>query len=190
MACGVDEPPVARLLYAAVKGQERPDRVVAALLGPAVRDMREMGARELVFLGWSPWLARSLKRLRFEMRTRVITYSRRAGPPPATGNLDVCVRPALAADVDALVELDRVAFEPLWRYSANMHRRLVGSAAHCTIAEQNGIPIGYQTGDMSRDRGHIIRLAVHPDYQKQGVGTRLLADAIEFLRPVGSGAFW
>jgi len=182
MGCGMDEPPVARILIVAIGRRVPPRTVVPALLESHARDMRAQGATQLAFLGWAPWLAHSLEALGFETRTTVVTYSRRRDAVLEQGNRDVLVRPAVAADVDVLVELDRVAFEPLWRYSAEIHRRLLGSATHCTIAELAGVPIGYQIGDISGEQGHIIRLAVHREWQGRGVGMRLLADVIEFFQ--------
>jgi len=183
LGCRMDDPPIARLLFAAVERRQLPREVIAALLEPNEQELHDAGAEELVFVGWAPWLTRSLEMAGFVLRTTVITYQRPGGVLTEQGNPDVHLRPALSADVDTLVELDRAAFEPMWRYSAGMHCRLIGSAAHCTIAERDGIPIGYQTGDISDDHGYIIRLAVHPDWQRQGVGTRLLVNAIQFFHP-------
>jgi len=183
LGCGKDDLPIARLLFAAVDQRERPREVIASLLEPNERELRDGGAAELVFVGWAPWLARCLRAAGFALRTTVLTYQRLGDALPETGNQDVHLRPAVDADVDVLVDLDQAAFAPMWRYSAGIHRRLIGSAAYCTIAEHDGTPIGYQTSDISADHGYIIRLAVHPDWQGQGVGTRLLVAAIQFFHP-------
>ena len=182
LGCGMDHPPIARLLYAAVGGWGRPREIIAALLEPTERDMRRAGAGELFFLGLAPWLARNLEFAGFTTHTAVVSYQRWEWDLPATGNALVHIRPASLADASILSRLDDATFEPMWRYETEMHRRVIARAAHCVIGELHGRPVAYLTSNIQYGAGQIIRLVVHPAWQGQGIGTRLLAEAIEFFR--------
>lgn len=185
LGCCLDRPSVASLQYAAVDSRERPRRVIGALLPPSESHMQQEGATELTFVGWAPWLADCLETLGFVLRTTVISYQRWGWEAPASGNPSVDLRPATAADADRLADLDAAAFDPMWRYARSMHSRLIRDVAHCVIAESAGAAVGYGASDVLRSQGHIIRLAVHPTRQGQGVGTRILSDAIRFFRERG-----
>lgn len=182
MGCGLDRPPVASLLYAAVGGRALPSRVVAALLEPYEHDLRQAGATELTFVGLAPWLARSLEKAGFHLRTTVISYERLGWEIPFTGNTRVSVRPAHVADAERLAELDQAAFEPMWRYPAPKHAEMIRRQFYVLIAELESEVVGYQSSEIWGEQGQIVRLAVHPSRQRRGIGTRLLAEAIRFFR--------
>ena len=41
---------------------------------------------------------------------------------------------------------------------------------------------GYCYGSLEEGHGHLIRMAVHPAWQGQGVGSRLVAEAMRFFQ--------
>ena len=182
MGCWLDRPPVASLLYVAVRGKVLPSRVIAALLEPHEQDLRQAGATELTFVGLAPWLASSLEKAGFRLRTTVISYERQGWEIPYIGNARVSVRPAHMADAERLAELDRAAFEPMWRYPAAKHAEMIHRLFHVLVAELESEVVGYQSSEIWGEQGQIVRLAVHPSRQRQGIGTRLLAEAIRFFR--------
>jgi len=53
------------------------------------------------------------------------------------------------------------------------------------VAELDGVVVGYQFSNLMGDEGYLARVAVHPDYQGRGIGTRLVAEAIAFLKKEG-----
>jgi len=45
--------------------------------------------------------------------------------------------------------------------------------------------VGYQFNDLDGEHGHLTRIAVHPNFQGQGIGVRLMAEAMDFFQAVG-----
>jgi ribosomal-protein-alanine N-acetyltransferase len=124
------------------------------------------------------WIRRLLERAGFHHRTRVISYEMPLQTPPTRGNRRATIRPATAADLPAVAQLDRAAFGPLWAYHEQVFRAVLGEVAYFQAAELDGEVAGYiLCTTYQRDRVHIVRLAVAPHRQGQGVGARLLADA-------------
>ena len=185
LGCALDRPPVASLVYAAVDGRQRPTEVIQRLLEPHLADLRRAGVAELTFVGLAPWLARCLEGAGFVTRTTVISYQWTGGEDLPEGNAGVRLRRATPLDLEDLVALDRLAFEPMWRYSPRLHRRLYERAACMLVADVDGRAVGYQAGSFVCGQGQIIRLAVHPDWRGQGIGTRLLREALRFFRARG-----
>ena len=54
------------------------------------------------------------------------------------------------------------------------------------VAENDGKLVGGVLGGWDLWRGHIYRLAVLPDYQRQGIATRLLSEIEQRLRARGA----
>jgi len=186
MGCLLDRPPVASIVYAALDRTAAPAIAVPALADANAGDMAAAGAEELVFIGMAPWLAGGLRRAGFVDRTTVISYQRWGFKVATQGNPEVTLRRAEPADAAVLAGLDALAFEPMWRYPVALHRRLIERLPHVQVAEWDGEPVGYETCDVSGGRGQIIRIVVHPDRQRSGVGSRLVADAIAFFRRAGA----
>ena len=49
------------------------------------------------------------------------------------------------------------------------------------VAELNGQVVGYQFNTIDADAGYLVRIAVHPSVNGQGIGARLMTEAIKFF---------
>jgi ribosomal-protein-alanine N-acetyltransferase len=63
---------------------------------------------------------------------------------------------------------------------------LLVTSGHSTIAERSGKAVGYAITDVLGDTGFVVRVAVHPNAQGQGIGSGLLADALNHCRAAGA----
>jgi len=159
-----------------------PDTVGVALLHELERSLAERGVTWIGYmdeyrLGWA---RRLLERAGYHFHTRVVSYETPLHTPPTAGNAAVTVRPATAADLPAVAQVDAAAFGPLWAYREQVLCAVYGEVAYFEVAEHAGEVVGYILCTVyQRDRVHIVRLAVAPHAQRQGVGARLLAEAYD-----------
>ena len=82
-------------------------------------------------------------------------------------------------DVRALVQLDRRCFKPIDAYAWYEFLNLcVWPGLIALKAVQDDRIVGFIAGDPRRHEGHtiIVTIAVHPDYQRRGIGERLLRE--------------
>ncbi|BFH65648.1 GNAT family N-acetyltransferase [Paenibacillus azoreducens] len=84
-------------------------------------------------------------------------------------------------DIDALVWTERTAPEPVCWPSREDFLQHCPPASQL-VAEVDGIVCGYvgfryPTGIAGNDHVYEIHIAVHPAYQRRGIGTRLLSEA-------------
>lgn len=153
------------------------------LLSPTLDRLRAQGVASLTYIGNDRWLTVPLQHdWDFTIQDIVVTYAKRDLSIPAWGNQQVHVRPAHPGDFPALVALDEAAFEPLWRNPSETFAHALENLPYFVVAEWAGQPVGYLFSSQQGDKGHLNRIAVHPSYQGRGIGTRLLAEAIEFFR--------
>ena len=89
-----------------------------------------------------------------------------------------------ASDLDELVELERQCFAYHWtreQFLLGLERgvfRLLG-------LRSDGRLSAYMAFSLIADEMEILNLAVHPDFRRQGLGTRLLERAFEICRKSG-----
>ena len=94
---------------------------------------------------------------------------------PATDTVSVSA--ASPADLAPLASMDSLAFEPLWHCSARELGELL-LRGPLLIARINATMAGYLSLLLERGVATIARLAVHPQYQGQGIGKRLLIEGL------------
>jgi ribosomal-protein-alanine N-acetyltransferase len=87
--------------------------------------------------------------------------------------------PATWRDVRVLIQLDRRCFKPIDAYAWYEFLGLCvwpGVIALKALVEDE--LVGFVAGDPRRHEGHtiIVTIAVHPDYQRRGIGERLLRE--------------
>ena len=165
------------------------DVVLDTLLLPLSDALRLQGVPALACLAWAEWLAEQLPGRGFAPMAHIVTLRKNRGTAPAlTLAHRVLVREARPADLDAVAVTDHAAFEPDWRYGRGTFDRMLRSPARFVVAEREGGPVGYAFGDALGLQAHIVRLAVHPAHQKQGIGAQLLADLVSHWRTQGVNA--
>lgn len=174
--------PAASLSAVAVADREQVENVWQALWPAAERYLAGHGVQSLHYVGEAPWLLRILGDHGFRQATTLVSYEKILDASPLLpASSRAHVRPVRPADLDAVVEIDAASFPQLWRYPRAMLEALQ-PAAHFTVAELDRRLVGYQVSTQEGSEGQIVRLAVLPEYRRQGVASRLVADALATFR--------
>ncbi|ALB64893.1 putative acetyltransferase [Cronobacter condimenti 1330] len=66
--------------------------------------------------------------------------------------------------------------------SDTLHHRLLAEGYSAVAVDEHDIPVGFINGDYVDDTLHILGVAVTREYQGQGMGKLLMADAIRCAR--------
>lgn len=122
--------------------------------------------------------------------------------------MEVQIRPVAEADVEALVQLSILAWEPVFHSFRQMlgptiYRRIWpdwkagqraavkevcqgGERVRVWVADVGGLVVGFVATGLHEDLiGEVTLLAVHPDYQNRGIGTELNRVALDAMREAG-----
>lgn len=117
----------------------------------------------------------------------IVEYER-IGPPPALAAATGDPRAYDPADLAELIELDHRSFPWLWHTSTSELARYTEAAESEIFVTED--PIGQLTGyvglTVRGGHGHLDRLAVAPEHRRRGLGTQLLAYALDRLRQRGA----
>jgi ribosomal-protein-alanine N-acetyltransferase len=93
----------------------------------------------------------------------------------------VVIRPAKLFDISSVMAVERASFRE--QYPRGIFLTfLENNPDTFLVAEYNGKVIGYVMAYMRPDlEGHIMSIAVDPEYRGMGIGSALLTEAIERL---------
>jgi len=176
---------MALITAAAVSDDWRASAFLDSLLPGAEAALRSMGASALAQIGYAPWLTGALGERGFLSRDWVVTYEWNLKPVAIQGNPSVTVRSAHLRDLPTLLSLDEDIFGPIWHKPENNIEEAMANAFSFTVAEIDAEIVGYQWCEWQDRHGHLTRLAVRPDWEGRGVGTRLLTEALVALTRAG-----
>lgn len=157
--------------------------VVAALrslLAAASPALRTQGIRTVYSIVTDAWLHAGLEANGFRVVDRIVTLVRAVAPPQQDVQA-ARVRVAQPDELPLVAEVDAAAFPPPWRYTEGMLKVLLATGCRLTVAERRNRIVGYACVQQQGEWGHIVRLAVHPDFQGEGIGRGLLTDAMRYL---------
>lgn len=91
------------------------------------------------------------------------------------------VRKLQSEDLPWLLTMDAAAFSEAWTKDAWMEE-LSGRFSHYIALEQNGVPVAYGGFWLVVGEAQVMRLAVAPAYQGQGLGLFLVETLIKTAR--------
>jgi ribosomal-protein-alanine N-acetyltransferase len=101
---------------------------------------------------------------------------------PLASSADTTAERTQQDDMAALLEIEQLCFEELWRYDRVAFRDIAATHPYFVVAELNGQVVGYQFNACDDDLGYLVRIAVHPTASRQGIGIRLMAEAIRYFQ--------
>lgn len=172
-----------------------------ALIGPArghrgpspaeiitcIEEVRKRGVGRAVTPALSPYEAEPFFQAGFKLHEELHLLARSIDdePPPATHRL----RRGRPWDRRRVLDLDAEAFEQFWQFdSLSLKEARRATPTHrFRVAVPSGAVSGYAVTGRAGGRGYLQRLAVHPDYQGQGIGSSLVHDSLRWLHRKGVG---
>ncbi len=87
----------------------------------------------------------------------------------------VVVRPMTAADADDALAIDAVVYPTTWSRAFLCDQLSRPETRVNLVAEADGRIVGHAALMVVADEGHVTSVAVMPEGQRSGIGTRLLA---------------
>lgn len=160
--------------------------ILSALLEPLSSSLLSRGVRYLHYSGNDAerdWLRSTLLTRGFAPYRLLYAYDKFDFAIPSPGNQLVTIRRVdLARDTAALLHIETACFEDLWRYDALAFSDIVATHPYFVVAEYMDQVVGYQFNALDDDYGYLVRIAVHPSVNGQGIGARLMAEAVRFFK--------
>lgn len=189
--CVAPDPlPAAWVRLAAVNDPAGGLEIMGEMMAAALDAARKSEVAEVALLGRDTYLDRWLPALGFSVVNEVVTYLKYdldGGSAPPDANPDLTVRDVRLDDLARLVEIEAAAFSPIWRHSLESLALGWQHAVNFHVAELEERVVGFQYSTRS-DRpsaAHLVRLTVDPAAQRRGVGSALLAAALDSYRQMG-----
>jgi len=159
--------------------------LLETLLEQLTKHIIKRGVRYLYYSGndmQNDWLRDILLVRHFTLHRLLYSYDKYDYKVPSTGNPDVKLRPVEKRDIPALLAIERACFEDFWRYDALSFEDIAATHPYFVVAELKDKVVGYQFNALEDEYGYLVRIAVLPSVNGQGVGVRLLSEAITFFQ--------
>jgi len=122
----------------------------------------------------------------FKIRETILSHEKTDFDTPVKGNQLLLIRPFKLEDLEDLLELEQKCFEPFWHTTREEFFRWTRlPEASFFVGMMNKTVVAYNFNIIREKIGHYGRIAVHPNYRQQGIGTRLTVNAIEWFKKKG-----
>ena len=179
LAVGADPLPAFWVRGAAFDHWRTMPAMLEQLLSAVMPHMQEQGGHCLAWMPIEAWVDEPIQQLGFSRKTEVVTMVTEDWQMPAIPHHpDLHIRPARTNDFTQLEAIEKAAFEPIWRYSANSLGLAFRQTFSFDVIELSGKIVGYQCSTCTQQVAHLARMTIHPNAQNQGVGTALLAETL------------
>lgn len=151
-----------------------------------LRTLAAQGYERVVTGALSPSEQSSFRATGFAVTEHLHLLSHDLRSVPAIEPPEGLLRRSTRRDRDDVLALDQLAFDQFWRLDDAGLDEAIAATPHTRfrVAAGPGAPPvrGYAITGRAGRRGYLQRLAVHPEAQRHGLGTILVADALRWLR--------
>ncbi|MBI5639549.1 MAG: ribosomal protein S18-alanine N-acetyltransferase [Nitrospirae bacterium] len=89
-----------------------------------------------------------------------------------------------ATDLAAIVGIEQSSFTMPWSETL-FNNEIHNPRSNAKVAKMDGEVVGYICASQIIDEGHILNLAVHPDFRRLGIASALVGNMIDHLREEG-----
>jgi len=160
-------------------------KLLDSMLAYLGKSLIARGARYLYYSGndiHNDWLRDVLLPREFVPYRLLYSYDKFDYSVPTKGNTQVRVRPVERSDIPALLAIEEACFEDFWRYDGLSFEDIAATHPYFVVTELNGKVVGYQFNALEGEFGYLVRIAVHPSVSGQGIGARLMREAMDFFK--------
>ena len=95
------------------------------------------------------------------------------------------IRQMIYTDIKEVAFIDRACFHPLWQQSEEALEHAYVQSAYSTVVEKNRSVCGFQISTYSKEKAHLARLAVLPEFQKQHIGEQMVLNMLKYFDDQG-----
>jgi ribosomal-protein-alanine N-acetyltransferase len=100
--------------------------------------------------------------------------------------MNLLIRKMTLEDVPSVIELDQKSFSLPWPERSFRFELTANPASRCWVAELDGKLVGMIVVWLIIDEAHVATIATHPDFRRQGIGTKLLSHALRNMMDEGA----
>lgn len=91
-------------------------------------------------------------------------------------------------DIDDILDISSLSFSISWSKNSYLEE-LANPIARYLVAKIDNRVVGFIGTWIVLDEAHITNIAMHPDYRKQGIGSKLLKEFLDYCKNQGCVAF-
>lgn len=161
----------------------------AAFLKACTDKVHDMGAGDIIspplpVSGLKTWESADYQRFMDLALMRLSLEPRPASPRHLVVESD-------RTEIQHLLDIDTAAFDPFWRFDINGLSEALDATGRSTILvirDADGVPAGFAIVGFGHAIAYLQRVAVHPDWQGQGMGRSLVRISAKRARAAGAKA--
>lgn len=91
-------------------------------------------------------------------------------------------------DIDDILDISSLSFSISWSKDSYT-QELTNPIAKYLVAKIDSKVVGFVGTWIVLDEAHITNIAIHPNYRKQGIGSKLLSEFLEYCKNQGCASF-
>jgi ribosomal protein S18 acetylase RimI-like enzyme len=186
-AAAADPLPSAWVRLAAVRNGFNAEAILKEMATRISSYLKGEGVSEIGWLQANSWPENLIASLGFEIANWIITYVKFGIPAPGIPDGRTVIRKAAFDDIEQLADIEVAAFDSLWRHSADSLRAAYYQALCFDVVylEEKLVGFHYSVSGIDEDTAHLVRITVHPDAQRRGVGSALMEHALQTYKKLG-----